>query len=92
MGDFIEIPADNVIEESITESPGYGSKPYLAYLSPDDSRQKIRVNTYFLPQGGNVRLCVCYDRGLCNTLEEYRRLPLSYIESMAYGSWMDGAR
>ena len=30
--------------------------------------------------------------GLCNTMDEYRNLDLKYIESQAYGSWMDGAR
>ena len=26
------------------------------------------------------------------TIEEYEKLDLKYIESQAYGSWMDGAR
>ena len=33
-----------------------------------------------------------YDRGLCDAIEEYEKLNLKYIESQAYGSWMDGAR
>ncbi len=48
--------------------------------------------SYYLLQGEKVRLCTHYDRGLCDTLEEYDRLPIEYIEEQAYGSWMDGAR
>ena len=33
-----------------------------------------------------------YDRELCDTIEEYQNLSQEYIESQAYGSWMDGAR
>lgn len=39
-----------------------------------------------------MMLCKSYDRGLCDTIEEYEKLDLKYIESQAYGSWMDGAR
>ena len=92
VSDFVEIPAENVIKESRTENPDYCDKQYIVYISPGDSRKKIRVNTDYLPQGEKVRLCTHYDRGLCNTLEEYNRLPVGYIEEQAYGSWMDGAR
>ena len=30
--------------------------------------------------------------GRCDTLEEYNKLFIEYIEEQAYGSWMDGAR
>ena len=48
--------------------------------------------SYYLLQGEKVRLCTHYDRGLCETLEEYKSLPIDRIENQAYGSWMDGAR
>lgn len=90
--DFIEIPADNIIKESKTENPNYCDKQYIVYISPGDSYKKIRVNTYYLPQGEKVRICTHYDRGLCDTVEKYDKLPIEYIEEQAYGSWMDGAR
>lgn len=92
VSDYIEIPDDSIIKESRTENPGYCDKQYIVYISPDDPRKKIRVNTYYLPQGEKVRICTHYDRGLCDTLEEYHKLPITYIEEQAYGSWMDGAR
>ena len=92
MGDFIEISADNIIKESRTEKPDRCDKQYIVYLSPDDSHAKIRVNTYYRLQGKTVSLCTYYDRGLCDTLEEYNRLPVDYVERQAYNSWMDGAR
>lgn len=92
MRNYIEIPADNVIMESKQEYDGIMDIPYIIYLSPDDVRWKIRINTYYLPQGATVKICVHYDRGLCKTMEEYNCLPISYIEEQAYGAWMDGAR
>lgn len=91
MKDFIEISADNIIKESKTQIPRYCDKQYIIYIDPNNSHYKIRINTYYL-KGTTVSLCIHYDRGLCNTIEEYNRLPIEYIESQAYGSWMDGAR
>lgn len=88
--DFIEIPVGNIIKESKTEK--YWDKQYIIYISPGDPREKIRVNTYYIPQGEKVCICTHYDRGLCNTLEEYDKLSVEYIEEQVYGSWMDGAR
>ena len=85
---FIDISTDNIIKESITEIPGYCDKKYIVYISPYDTAKKIRINTYFLQQRTKVKLCIYYDRGLCDTLEEYNNLPIEYIESQAYGSWM----
>ncbi|MDE7430015.1 MAG: hypothetical protein K2N00_12275 [Lachnospiraceae bacterium] len=48
VSDFVEIPADNIIKESRTETPGYCDKQYIVYMSLGDSRKKIRVNTYYL--------------------------------------------
>lgn len=92
MKDFIEISADNIIKEAKTEDSRFCDKQYIIYIDPNHSHRKIRVNTYYLPKGTKVSLCIYYDRGLCNTMEEYNRLPIEYIESQAYGSWMDGAR
>ena len=92
MGDFTEISVDNIIKESRTEKPGRCDKQYIVYLNPDDSHEKIRVNTYYRLQGKTVSLCTYYDRGLCDTLEEYNRLSVDYVERQAYNSWMDGAK
>lgn len=43
-------------------------------------------------EGNVIQLCKYYDRGLCDTLEEYTKLEMSFVERQAYGSWMDGAR
>lgn len=97
MKDFIDVPVSNVLKESVTEIPKYCDKPYIVYRNPNHRNKKIRVNTYFyrikfpfLPP--KMRLCIYYDRGLCDTLDEYHCLPIEYIEREAYGSWMDGAR
>ena len=66
--------------------------PWGARAFHSGTVEKIRVNTYYLPQEEKVRICTHYDRGLCDTLEEYEKLPIEYIEEQAYGSWMDGAR
>jgi len=99
MKDFIEISVDNIIKESKTKTPGYCDKQYIVYISPNDRHRKIHVNTYFYRvksffslQKIKIRLCIYYDRALCETLEEYHRLPVEYIEKQAYCSWMDGAR
>jgi hypothetical protein len=92
MNDFIEISIDNIIKESITENPDYCNKQYIIYINPNNSHKKIRINTYYLPQETKIKLCMHYDRGLCDTIEEYQSLSQEYIESQAYGSWMDGAR
>lgn len=54
---------------------------------------EIRVNTDFQEkQNGILKCCLHYDRMLCRTIEEYRKLTIEEIESQAYGSWWDGAR
>lgn len=92
VSDFVHIPAENMIKESRTKNPDYCDKQYIVYISPCALSKKIRVNTYYLLQGDKVRICTHYDRGLCDTLEEYHKLPIEYVEEQAYGSWMDGAR
>jgi hypothetical protein len=92
MSDFDEIPIDNVIARAQTTFKGYCDKQYIIYLNLESSGNKIRINTYYLEKNDKIMLCKYYDRGLCNTMEEYYNLDISYIESQAYGSWMDGAR
>ena len=92
LSDYMEIPAGNVIKESRTNIPGFFDKTYIVYIYPGESRMKIHINTDFSPQGKKVRLCTDYDRGLCETLEEYKSLPIDRIENQAYGAWRDGAR
>lgn len=82
---FTEIPVGNIIKESIAKG-----HQYIIFINPNDS--KILVNTYYKMKGNKVSLCILYTRKLCDTLEEYKRLSIEYIEGEAYGSWMDGAR
>lgn len=92
MRDFIELPMDKIIKESQTTGKGFGDKKYVVYININDPRQKVRINTYYLKENNVIKLCKYYDRGLCDTIEEYERLSIRYIETQAYGSWMDGAR
>lgn len=61
-------------------------------IIPRKTRQKVRINTDYYQNDNVMMLCKSYDRGLCDAIEEYEKLNLKYIESQAYGSWMDGAR
>ena len=88
----LEIPAGDILKEGKKAIPGFFDIPYIIYVRPGDPRKRIRINTRYLPRGDSVRLDVHYDRGLCDTLEEYRRLSREAIEEQAYGAWMDGAR
>lgn len=75
MSSFIEIPAENIIKESIAEISGYRDIPYVIYINPDDPRDKIRINTDFSQQGDTYEICRFYDRGLCNTIKELKKIP-----------------
>ncbi len=88
--DYIEIPVGNIIKESITKDPRWCDLKYIIYINPKDS--KILVNTDYEMKGNKVGLCIPYTRKLCDTLEEYKNLSIEYIESEAYGSYMDAAR
>ena len=92
MNDDVEISVRQVILEGITQKPTRCDKLYIVYRDPSNARHKIRVNTNYRWDGAKVRLCPYYDRGLCNTWEEFVALPMDEIESQAYGAWMDGAR
>ena len=91
MSDFIEIPIENIIVESQTTTPGFCNTKYVVYFDESNPKNKVRVNTHYFANGNTMSLCKYYDRGLCNTVEEYKTLDISYIESQAYGAWMDGA-
>lgn len=92
MIDFIKISLDNVMKEAQTTDPRYCDKKYVVYYNANEKGKKVRINTYYNVEGDGINLCKYYDRGLCDTIEEYKKLDQSYIESQAYGSWMDGAR
>lgn len=92
MNDYIEIFNEAVLKESQTTKPGFCDTKYIIYLNPASPGQKIRVNTYYRSTGDKISLCQYYDRGLCDTMDEYWHLTLDYIENQAYGAWMDGAR
>lgn len=92
MNAYIEVLIDNIIIEGQTTISEYCDKKYVIYVNTAESRQKIRINTDYYKSDNKIKLCKYYDRGLCNTIEEFRNLSLEYIESQAYGSWMDGAR
>ncbi len=92
MGNYIKLNLDNIIRESQTIAPEYCNKKYVIYYNPKENSQKVRINTDYYQNDNTMMLCKSYDRGLCDTMEEYEKLDLKYIESQAYGSWMDGAR
>lgn len=92
MSSYIELPVSNVLKEGVTTKPELCDKKYVVYINKSDSRQKVRVNTDYLLYDDYIKLNMYYDRGLCDTIEQYHELDLPYIESQAYGAWMDGAR
>lgn len=92
MSDFIELPIKNILKEGKTENIAYNNKEYIIYYDEVRESQKIRINAYYFKDKEAIRLCKYYDRGLCNTLAEYKSLKSDYIEEMAYGAYMDGAR
>ncbi|MBE5933475.1 MAG: hypothetical protein E7263_08665 [Lachnospiraceae bacterium] len=92
MEDYIKIQLDNIITEGKTTARDYCDTRYVIYYNPKETRQKIRINTDYYPMDEIMKLSKYYDRGLCDTMEEYEKLDIMYIESQAYGAWMDGAR
>ena len=92
MGNYIKLQLENILTEGQTIAPEYCDKKYVIYYNPKETRQKVRINTNYYQNDNVMMLCKSYDRGLCDAIEEYEKLNLKYIESQAYGSWMDGAR
>lgn len=92
MGNYIKLQLGSIIKESQTTASEYCNKKYVIYYNPKETRQKVRINTDYFQNDNVMMLCKSYDRGLCDNMEEYEKLDLKYIESQAYGSWMDGAR
>lgn len=92
MKDYIEIKEENILLNGKTHKP-WGEHRFIVYMSENNNRHRIRVNTDFYKiSKGIYKCCIYYDRGLCNTIDEFRKLPIEVIENQAYGSWMDGAR
>lgn len=92
MADFFEVEEKNIILYGITHKP-LGEHRFIVYLNENHNQYCIRVNTdYHEIRSGIYKCCTYYDRGLCNTIKEYRSLTVEAIERQAYGSWMDGAR
>ncbi len=87
--DFIKVSTENILKEGQTIISKYCDKKYVIYINKDS---KIYINTYYTKKGNVLDLCTYYNRLLCNTIDEYEKLDLQYIESQAYGSYMDGAR
>lgn len=85
---YRSIPKKDVILYGTTHQ-SLGGRAFIVY----PCGKEIRVNTEFeeLPNG-ILKCCLHYDRMLCRTVEDYRRLTIDEIESQAYGAWMDGAR
>lgn len=88
----IEITNATVLKEGQTTKPEYCGVRYVIYVSMENMGQKIRINARFIPRGDKITIDRHYDRALCDTMDEYRRLSLDYIECQAYGAWMDGAK
>lgn len=91
MQDFFYISKEDIILQGKTHEP-YSEHDFIVYVNPNDNRNKIRINTYFVEYEEGIQCCHFYDRGLCDTIDEYKKLNMYEIESQAYGSWMDGAR
>ena len=89
MASYIKIKRENIILHGITHNP-WSEHRFIVYRNKD---KQIRINTdYYKIKDGIYECCVYYDRGLCHTIEEFRKLTIEAIEKQAYGSWMDGAR
>lgn len=90
MSNSIDIPYTSILKEGQTIRNG--GKNYIIYLNPEDSKYQVHINAYYIKRGSMVEICMQYDRSLCRTLREYYSLNPNYIESQAYGAYMDGAR
>lgn len=83
------IPYPNILREGRTVK---SRDAYIIYLSPEDTKYQVHINTFYIKRDNEVEICMGYDRCLCRTLNEYYSLNQEYIESQAYGAYMDGAR
>lgn len=90
---YIEIEKENIILEGITQVQLDEHHEYRFIIYVNDKCDCIHVNTdYWETEKGIYKCHTSYDRSLCNTIEEYRKMTIWEIESQVYGSWMDGAR
>lgn len=90
MRSYLDIPYTSILKE--VKSEKRGCHDYIVYLNPEDPKYQVHVNAFYIKRGSAVELCMKYDRSLCRTPNEYDFLDPNYIESQAYGAFMDGAR
>lgn len=95
MKSYIEVKEENIILTGVTHNP-LGKHRFIVYLCENNIRRNrinVRVNTdYYEVRKGVYKCCIYYDRGLCNTIDEFRDITIGEIEKQAYGSYMNGAR
>ena len=87
----IVIKPEMIILQGITTQEGLCNTKYIVFRENDNI--VITGNQ----RGWNVKntdifVYPSYTRRLAKSLEEFYNIPISIIESMAYGAWMDGAR
>ena len=87
-----KVPVEDVILSGITTNPQYCHKEFIIYISRQPDCKGIWVNTYYKLEDGVYNCCTYYSRRICNSIEEFTMQTIGYIESLAYGAWMDGAR
>ena len=82
--------SDVIIDKSSIISSGISNwdHEYIVYADAEG----VKVNTDFESiGGGKVKCCPLYERVLCKTIGEFRKLPIEVVKETAYQAWMDGA-
>lgn len=95
MSDYIELPVKNILKEGQTTKPGFCNTKYVVYFDPSRPVKRVHVNTNYSINGDTIKMNRYYDRGLCETPEDFEyfdKLKPEYIERQAYDAYMDGAR
>lgn len=81
-------PYFQISEQNVIFQGNVSGHEYIVYFI----NQSVHVNTdYQIIAKGMYRCCVYYDRKLCDTILEFKKMSKKKIESQAYNSWMDGA-
>ncbi len=87
---FFKIPEENILMFSTTRDT-LCNHSFIVYI--DNLKGDIRVNADFRKSdSGNYICCKLYDRPLCNTVSDFKKMTTEEIENQAYGAYMDGAR
>lgn len=90
MKGYFRISESSIILSSITHDP-WGNHRYIVYVN--ENSKIIRVNTYYEKINEAEYECyIYYDKPLCNTIDELRKMTIDEIERQAYCAWMDGAK